>query len=66
MINKLFKAYIAGIAIALGGWAYLSVSNPIVGAVIFACGLLTVRLYGLHLFTGKVQFFHIFGMLGKL
>ena len=56
MINKLFKAYSAGIAIALGGWAYLSVSNPIVGAVIFACGLLTVRLYGLHLFTGKVQF----------
>ena len=56
MINKLFKAYVAGIAIALGGWAYLSASNPIVGAVIFACGLLTVRLYGLHLFTGKVQF----------
>lgn len=47
---------IAGMAIALGGWAYLSVSNPIVGAVIFACGLLTVRLYGLHLFTGKVQY----------
>lgn len=22
----------------------------------FACGLLTVRLYGLHLFTGKVQY----------
>jgi formate/nitrite transporter FocA (FNT family) len=56
VINKLCKAYVAGIAIALGGWAYLSVSNPIVGAVIFACGLLTVRLYELHLFTGKVQF----------
>ena len=56
MINKLFKAWIAGIAIALGGWAYLSAPNPIIGAVIFACGLLTVRLYGLHLFTGKVQF----------
>ena len=56
MINKLFKAWAAGIAIALGGWAYLSAPNPIIGAVIFACGLLTVRLYGLHLFTGKVQF----------
>ena len=56
MANKLFKAYLAGIAIALGGWAYLSAPNPIIGAVIFACGLLTVRLYGLHLFTGKVQF----------
>ena len=56
MINKLFKAYIAGMAIALGGLAYLSAHSPIIGAVIFACGLLTVRLYGLHLFTGKVQF----------
>lgn len=56
MINKLCKAVMAGIAIALGGWAYLSAPNPIIGAVIFACGLLTVRLYGLHLFTGKVQF----------
>ena len=56
MANKLFKAWIAGIAIALGGWAYLSAPNPIIGAVIFACGLLTVRLYGLHLFTGRVQF----------
>ena len=52
----MFKAYLAGMAIALGGWAYLSAPNPIVGAVLFACGLLTVRLYKLHLFTGKVQF----------
>lgn len=51
----MFKALIAGIAIALGGWAYLLAMDPIVGAVIFSCGLLTVRIYGLHLFTGKVQ-----------
>lgn len=56
MLNKLFKSIIAGIAIALGGWAYLLAPNPIVGAVLFSCGLLTVRLYGLHLFTGKVQY----------
>ena len=56
MINKLLRAIFAGMAIALGGWAYLSAPNPIIGAVIFACGLLTVRLYQLHLFTGKVQF----------
>ena len=55
MINKMFKALIAGIAIALGGWAYLLAMDPIVGAIIFSCGLLTVRIYGLHLFTGKVQ-----------
>ena len=56
MAIKLSRAVFAGIAIALGGWAYLSAPNPIIGAIIFACGLLTVRLYGLHLFTGKVQY----------
>lgn len=56
MLSKLSRAIFAGIAIGLGGWAYLSAPNPLVGAVIFACGLLTVRLYGLHLFTGKVQY----------
>ena len=56
MISKFSRAIFAGMAIALGGWAYLLAPNPIVGAVLFACGLLTVRLYKLHLFTGKVQF----------
>ena len=54
MASKLSRAVFAGMAIALGGWAYLMAPNPIIGAIIFACGLLTVRLYGLHLFTGKV------------
>ena len=56
MANKLSRAVFAGIAIALGGWAYLLAPNPIIGAILFACGLLTVRIYGLHLFTGKVQY----------
>lgn len=56
MAAKLSRAIFAGMAIALGGWAFLSTSNPLVGAIIFACGLLTVRIYNLHLFTGKVQF----------
>ena len=56
MLNKFFKAVIAGIAIALGGWIYLSVSNQIIGAFLFACGLLAVRIYGLNLFTGKTQY----------
>ena len=56
MASKLSRAVFAGMAIALGGWAYLSAPNPIIGAVLFACGLLTVRIYKLHLFTGKVQY----------
>ena len=56
MVVKLSRAVFAGMAIALGGWVFLSASNPLVGAVIFACGLLAVRIYNLQLFTGKVQF----------
>lgn len=46
----------AGIAISLGCCLYLLAPNPIVGAVLFSCGLLCVRIYKLNLFTGKVQF----------
>ena len=56
MYNKCLKAVLAGIAIALSGWMYLSAPNPTVGAFLFACGLLSVRIYGLNLFTGKIQY----------
>ena len=56
MYNKCLKSVLAGIAIALSGWMYLSAPNPTVGAFLFACGLLSVRIYGLNLFTGKIQY----------
>ena len=56
MYNMYVKSVIAGMAIALGGWIYLSTANPIIGAILFVCGLLAVRTYGLNLFTGKVQY----------
>ena len=56
MYNKCLKAVLAGIAIALSGWMYLSAPNPTVGAFLFSCGLLSVRIYGLNLFTGKIQY----------
>ena len=46
----------AGMAIALGCCLYLLAPNPIIGAVLFSCGLLCVRIYKLNLFTGKIQF----------
>lgn len=46
----------SGIAISLGCWIYLSVPNKILGALLFSCGLLAVRIYHLKLFTGKCQF----------
>lgn len=56
MKKDIYKSILAGMAIALGCWMYLAAPNAIVGAFLFSCGLLTVRLYKLNLFTGKIQF----------
>ena len=56
MVNKVFKSIIAGMAIALAGCIYLCSPNPIIGAFLFTCGLLCVRIYNLNLFTGKMQY----------
>jgi len=45
---------LAGISIALGGTAYLSLENKVVGALFFTVGLFTVCTFGFALFTGKV------------
>ena len=50
------SAVLAGISISLGCWISLSISNPILGAMLFACGLLAVRSLKFDLFTGKTQF----------
>ena len=56
MKKDIYKSILAGMAIALGCWMYLAAPNPIVGAFLFSCGLLSVRIYKLNLFTGKIQF----------
>ena len=59
MIRKpllLLSPVFAGVAIALGCWIYLSMPDKTVGAALFACGLLAVRIMGFDLFTGKAQF----------
>ena len=52
MLKKLY----AGLAISIGCIVYLGCSDPVVGAFLFACGLLAVRIYRLELYTGQVQF----------
>ena len=56
MKKDIYKSILAGMAIALGCWMYMAAPNPIVGAFLFSCGLLSVRIYKLNLFTGKIQF----------
>lgn len=69
------KSILAGICIGLGCTIYCSVENHILGALLFSCGLLAIRLMKYDLFTGKVQyiitkqydkFFYIFCLLGNL
>lgn len=48
----------AGVAIGIGGTAFLQVSqsSKILGAVLFSFGLLTICLFGLFLYTGKIAY----------
>lgn len=43
-----------GIAIAIGGVAYLSLESKLAGAIFFCVGLFIICTFGLNLFTGKV------------
>lgn len=67
-INMLLRSIMAGICIALGGAAFLHFEekNPIVGAVLFAFGLLTILYYKMPLYTGKAGFVASLKDVGEL
>ena len=59
MFNTLRSSILAGFTIGLAGFGYLSmisVLNGVVGAFVFAFGLLTIIAYKLRLFTGTAGF----------
>lgn len=52
---KLFvPSILAGIAISLGGFCFLSVENKLIGSILFSIGLFLVCTRGYNLYTGKV------------
>lgn len=55
-ISILLKGIYAGIMIGIGGTIYLSVSNQVVGAILFAIGLLTICVYKMNLYTGMIGY----------
>lgn len=55
-LNVFIFAILAGISIAIGGVAFLSIESKVVGALVFSLGLFTVLTHGLNLFTGKVAY----------
>ncbi|MDD6276042.1 MAG: formate/nitrite transporter family protein [Clostridia bacterium] len=50
------NAVLAGICISLGGIAFLSIENKVVGALFFTLGLFTIVTMKFNLFTGKVAY----------
>ncbi len=58
------SSFLAGICIGIAGFGYLA-EKSIIGAVLFAFGLLTVVHYGLRLYTGTAGFIKR-GEVGKL
>ncbi len=52
--ETLVKGFMAGLMIAVGGTAYLSCENRVVGALLFTLGLITICNMGYLLITGKV------------
>ncbi len=55
-MKTFIPAVLAGLCIGLGGTVCLSVENPVVGAFLFAIGLLTICSFAFNLFTGKVGY----------
>ena len=55
-VRQLVSAIIAGLFIGIGGIAFLSIENPVVGSALFAIGLFTIVGFQLQLFTGKIGY----------
>lgn len=53
-VNVFANAILAGVAISIGGIAFLSSDNKAIGAVFFSVGLYAVCTLGLNLYTGKI------------
>lgn len=57
--RSLIRAFLAGMAIAIGGCVYIGCIDygfRWVGAILFSIGLMTVFAFGLDLYTGKVGY----------
>ena len=54
LYRGLFKAVAAGALIGLGGMLYLTIENPVLGALYFAIGFVAITMFNLPLFTGKL------------
>ena len=57
VIKNLILSIYSGLCIGLGGTAYLSCDNKVLGSFLFGLGLFTILNFSFNLFTGKVGYF---------
>lgn len=55
----LLNGFFAGVFIGIAGTVYLSVADPVAGAVLFSLGLLGILAFNFKLFTGAVGYLAI-------
>ena len=53
-LDIFFKSILSGILIGIAGAIYLTISNKIIGSFLFSFGLLTIIVWGMCLYTGKI------------
>ena len=56
ILDYFIKGTYAGILIGIGGTVFLSVQNTVAGSFLFSIGLLTICMYQMNLYTGKVGY----------
>ncbi len=56
LLKKFIASLLAGVAISIGGTVFLACENKIIGSIFFTCGLMTICIYGLNLYTGKIAY----------
>ena len=58
-VDSLLKGIYAGFMIGIGAIAFLSLENKVLGSFFFSIGLLTICMYAMNLYTGKVGYIMI-------
>ncbi len=55
-VDSILKGVYAGFMIGIGAIAFLSLENKVLGSFFFSIGLLTICMYAMNLYTGKVGY----------
>lgn len=53
-LDLFLHSILAGLLIGIAGSVYLSLDNKIIGSFLFSFGLMTIIIWGLNLYTGKI------------